>query len=77
MQLEFIMLQALLILVLTIFYSVYTAVIFSVMSKFFKNDEKLLLISYEKSVKYLMIVMMLSNSHRIIFNRDNTSNLWK
>ena len=47
-----------LILVLTIFYSVYTAVIFPVMSKFFKNDEKLLLISYEKSVKYLMFVMM-------------------
>lgn len=47
-----------LILVLTIFYSVYTAVIFPVMSKFFKNDEKLLLIIYEKSVKYLMIVMI-------------------
>ena len=47
-----------LISVLTLFYSVYTAVIFPVMSKFFKNDKKLLLISYEKSIKYLMLVMI-------------------
>lgn len=37
---------------------VYTAVIFPVMSKFFKNDEKMLLISYKKSIKYLMIVII-------------------
>lgn len=47
-----------LISVLTLFYSVYTAVIFPVMSKFFKNDKKLLVISFEKSVKYLMLVMI-------------------
>ena len=47
-----------LISVLTLFYSVYTAVIFPVMSKFYKNDKKLLLISYEKSIKYLMIVII-------------------
>ena len=47
-----------LISVLTLFYSVYTAVIFPVMSKFFKNDESMLLISYEKSIKYLMLVMI-------------------
>lgn len=47
-----------LISVLTLFYSIYTAVIFPVMSKFFKNDKKLLLISYEKSIKYLMMVMI-------------------
>ena len=46
-----------LISVLTLFYSVYTAVIFPVMSKFYKNDKKLLVISFEKSVKYLMLVM--------------------
>ena len=44
--------------VLNLFYSVYTAVIFPVMSKFYKNDKKLLVISFEKSVKYLMLLMI-------------------
>lgn len=47
-----------LISVLTLFYSVYGAVIFPVMSKFYKNDEKLLVISFEKSIKYLMLVII-------------------
>ena len=47
-----------LISVLTLFYTVYTAVIFPVMSKFFKNDKRLLVISYEKSIKYLMLIMI-------------------
>ena len=47
-----------LISVLTLFYSVYTAVIFPVMSKLYQNDEKLLLISFEKSIKYLMIIII-------------------
>ncbi|MBE6490723.1 MAG: flippase [Methanobrevibacter sp.] len=47
-----------LISVLTLFYSVYTAVIFPVMSKFFQNDESMLLISFEKSIKYLMLVII-------------------
>ena len=47
-----------LISVLTLFYSVYGAVIFPVMSKFFKNDKRLLIISYEKSIKYLMLLMI-------------------
>lgn len=47
-----------LISVLTLFYSVYLAVIFPVMSKLFKNDTKLLVISYEKSVKYLMLIIV-------------------
>lgn len=47
-----------LISVLNLFYSVYIAVIFPVMSKFFKNDEKMLLISFEKSVKYLMLIII-------------------
>ena len=42
----------------TLFYSIYSAVIFPVMSKFFKNDEKLLLISYEKSIKYLTLLII-------------------
>lgn len=47
-----------LISVLTLFYSVYTAVIFPVMSKLFKNDKRLLLVSFEKSIKYLMMVII-------------------
>lgn len=46
-----------LISVLTLFYSVYTAVIFPIMSRFYENDEKLLLISFEKSIKYLILVI--------------------
>ena len=47
-----------LISVLTLFYTVYTAVIFPVMSRFFKDDETMLLISFEKSIKYLMLVII-------------------
>ena len=47
-----------LVSVLTLFYGIYTAVIFPVMSKFFEKDKKLLLISYEKSIKYLMLIMI-------------------
>ena len=47
-----------LISVLTLFYGVYTAVIFPVMSKFFENDKRLLVISYEKSLKYLMLIII-------------------
>ena len=47
-----------LISVLTLFYSVYTAVIFPVISKFFNDDESMLLISFEKSIKYLMLVII-------------------
>ena len=59
-----------LILVLTIFYSVYTAVIFPVMSKFFKNDEKMLLISYEKSIKYLMLAMIPLAISTMLYSSD-------
>lgn len=45
-----------LISVLTLFYSVYIAVIFPVMSKLFKNDKKILIISFEKSAKYLTLI---------------------
>ena len=47
-----------LISVLTVFYSVYTAVLYPVMSKFFKNDEKLLIVVFEKSVKYLSLIIL-------------------
>lgn len=45
-----------LISVLTVFYSVYIAVIFPVMSKLFKNDKEVLKVSFEKSVKYLTMI---------------------
>ena len=47
-----------LILVLNLFYSVYHGVFFPVMSKFYKNNKSMLLISFEKSIKYLMIIMI-------------------
>ena len=45
-----------LISVLTMFYGIYIAVIFPVMSKLFKNDKKILMVSFEKSVKYLTLI---------------------
>lgn len=47
-----------LISVLTLFYGVYGAVIFPVMSRMFKNSKELLNISFEKSVKYLMLIII-------------------
>ncbi len=47
-----------LISVLTLFYGIYVAVVYPVMSKFFEKDKKLLIISYEKSIKYLMLIMI-------------------
>lgn len=59
-----------LISVLTLFYSVYTAVIFPVMSKFFKNDKKLLVVSYEKSIKYLMLIIIPLAVGTMIYSLD-------
>ena len=47
-----------LISVLTLFYGVYGAVIFPVMSKLYKNDKALLTVSFEKSIKYLMLIII-------------------
>ena len=44
--------------VLTLFYSVYSSVIYPVMSKFFKNDKRSLVVIYEKSIKYLMLIII-------------------
>lgn len=56
--------------VLTLFYGIYSAVIFPVMSKFYKNDEKLLLILYEKSIKYLMLIIIPIAIATMIYSRD-------
>lgn len=45
-----------LINVLTLFYSIYSAVIFPVMSKQFKSEKSLLVASFEKSTKYMTMV---------------------
>ena len=47
-----------LISVLTVFYGLYISVIYPVMSKFYKNDKKLLLTGYKKSIKYLLIIII-------------------
>ena len=59
-----------LISVLTLFYSVYTAVIFPVMSKFFNNDESMLLISFEKSIKYLMLIIIPIAIATVLYSTD-------
>ena len=59
-----------LISVLTLFYSVYTAVIFPVMSRFYQNDEKLLIISFEKSLKYLMLAIIPIAIATMIYSAD-------
>ena len=59
-----------LISVLTLFYSVYTAVIFPVMSRFFEDDEKILIISFEKSIKYLMIIIIPIAIATMIYSSD-------
>lgn len=59
-----------LISVLTLFYGVYTAVIFPVMSRFFKNDESLLLISFEKSIKYLMMITIPLATATVFYSGD-------
>jgi O-antigen/teichoic acid export membrane protein len=59
-----------LISVLTLFYGIYSAVIFPVMSKLFKNDKKLLTVSFEKSVKYLMLVMIPIAVSTMIYSQD-------
>lgn len=45
-----------LISVLALFYSIYTAVIFPVMSKLFKNEKNMLKFSLNKSIKYLSML---------------------
>lgn len=46
------------ITVFTTFFVVYQAVIFPVMSKFFKESQNLIKISYELSIKYLLLIII-------------------
>ncbi len=45
-----------LINVLTLFYTIYSAVIFPVMSKLFKQGQDMLRLSFVKSIKYLSMI---------------------
>lgn len=56
--------------VLTLFYGIYSAVIFPVMSKLYKNDEKMLLTLYEKSIKYLMLAIIPLAIATMFYSRD-------
>ena len=46
------------ITLLTAFYTIYPSVIFPVMSKLFENSKDLLKLSYEKSIKYLLLIIL-------------------
>ena len=59
-----------LISILMLFYSVYTAVIFPVMSKLYQNDKSLLIISFEKSIKYLMFIIIPIAFVTMIYSTD-------
>lgn len=59
-----------LISVLTLFYSIYIAVFYPVMSKFFKNDKGMLVISYEKSIKYLMLIIFPIAIATMVYSTD-------
>lgn len=59
-----------LISVLTLFYGVYSSVVFPVMSRFFKNEKNLLVISFEKSLKYLMLIIVPICFSTMIYSTD-------
>lgn len=59
-----------LIMVLTIFYSTYNAVIFPVMSKFYKKDGKILTIIFEKSIKYLLLIIIPLATSTMFYSLD-------
>ena len=59
-----------LISVLTLFYSVYGSVIFPVMSRLYKDNEKLLIVSFEKSIKYLTLIMVPIAIGTVIYSSD-------
>lgn len=59
-----------LVSVFTTFYSVYSAVVFPVMSRFFKNEKNLLVVSFEKSLKYLLLIIVPLSFATMIYSTD-------
>lgn len=52
------------------FFSVYSAVIFPVMSRFFKNEKNLLIITFEKSIKYLLLIVIPLSFSVSLYSQD-------
>ena len=59
-----------LITVLTVFYSIYSTVVFPVMTKLFKNEKDLLNLSFVKSVKYLSLVTIPISVFTVFYGYD-------
>ncbi|WP_405287732.1 flippase [Methanobrevibacter sp.] len=59
-----------LISVISLFYGVYSAVIFPVMSRFYKNEKKLLVVSFEKSIKYIMLIIIPVSFSTMVYSAD-------
>lgn len=59
-----------LISVFSTFFGVYSAVIFPVMSRFYKNEKNLLTISFEKSIKYLLLIVIPLSFSIIVYSQD-------
>lgn len=59
-----------LITVLTLFYTIYSSVVFPVMSKLFKNEKNLLKFSFIKSIKYLSLVTIPISVFTLFYGYD-------
>ena len=59
-----------LITVLTLFYTIYSSVVFPVMSKLFKNEKDLLKFSYVKSIKYLSLATIPISVFTLFYGYD-------
>ena len=52
------------------FNNVYLAVVFPVMSRFFKNEKNLLIITFEKSIKYLLLIVIPLSFSISLYSQD-------
>lgn len=59
-----------LISIFSLLQSVYFTVIFPVMSRLFKNEKKLLIFSFEKSIKYLMLIVIPLSFSIMLYSSD-------
>lgn len=59
-----------LISIYSTFFSVYSAVVFPVMSRFFKNEKNLLNITFEKSIKYFLLIILPISFATTIYSQD-------
>lgn len=59
-----------LISIFTLIQSVYFTVIFPVMSRLFKNEKDLLIFSFEKSIKYLMLIVIPLSFSVMVYSSD-------